>query len=69
MYNVRATGIILIVLLDGMAFGQRRVQLRRRLPAPGRRGVHRLHSCPSRAKSEAKEYLQVGPTEIRYSIA
>jgi len=26
-------------------------------------------SCPSPAKSEAIEYLQVGPTEIRYSIA
>jgi len=26
-------------------------------------------SCPTPAKSEAKEYLQVGPTEIRYSIA
>jgi len=26
-------------------------------------------SCPTRAKSEAKEYLQVGPIEIRYSIA
>jgi len=26
-------------------------------------------SCPTPAKSEAIEYLQVGPTEIRYSIA
>ena len=26
-------------------------------------------SCPTPAKIEAKEYLQVGPTEIRYSIA
>ena len=26
-------------------------------------------SCPTLAKSEAIEYLQVGPTEIRYSIA
>jgi len=26
-------------------------------------------SCPTTAKSEATEYLQVGPTEIRYSIA
>jgi len=26
-------------------------------------------SCPTPAKSEAVEYLQVGPTEIRYSIA
>jgi len=26
-------------------------------------------SCPSPAKNEAVEYLQVGPTEIRYSIA
>ena len=25
-------------------------------------------SCPTPAKSEAIEYLQVGPTEIRYSI-
>ena len=26
-------------------------------------------SCPTPAKSEGIEYLQVGPTEIRYSIA
>ena len=26
-------------------------------------------SCPTPAKSEAIEYLQVGPTEIRHSIA
>jgi len=26
-------------------------------------------SCPTPAKSEAIDYLQVGPTEIRYSIA
>ena len=26
-------------------------------------------SCPTPAKSEAIEYLQVGPTEIRYSVA
>jgi len=26
-------------------------------------------SCPTQAKSVAIEYLQVGPTEIRYSIA
>jgi len=26
-------------------------------------------SCPTPAKSEAIEYLQVGPTEVRYSIA
>ena len=26
-------------------------------------------SCPSPAKNDAVEYLQVGPTEIRYSIA
>jgi len=26
-------------------------------------------SCPTPTKSEAIEYLQVGPTEIRYSIA
>ena len=35
-------------------------------------GVHSLancDSCPTPAKSEAIEYLQVGPTEIRYSIA
>ena len=25
-------------------------------------------SCPTPAKTEAIEYLQVGPTEIRYSI-
>ena len=34
--------------------------------------VHSLanwDSCPTPAKSEAIEYLQVGPTEIRYSIA
>jgi len=35
-------------------------------------GVHSLANwdcCPTPAKSEAIEYLQVGPTEIRYSIA
>jgi len=35
-------------------------------------GAHSLancDSCPNPAKSEAIEYLQVGPTEIRYSIA
>jgi len=26
-------------------------------------------SCPTPAESEAIEYLQVGPTEIRYSVA
>jgi len=26
-------------------------------------------SCPTPAKNEGTEYLQVGPTEIRYSIA
>ena len=26
-------------------------------------------SCPTPAKSEGIEYLQVGPTEIKYSIA
>ena len=34
--------------------------------------VHSLanwDSCPTPAKSEVIEYLQVGPTEIRYSIA
>jgi len=38
---------------------------------PGKLG-HSLanwDSCPIPAKSEAIEYLQVGPTEIRYSIA
>ena len=37
-----------------------------------RSGNHSLancDSCPSPAKSEAIEYLQVGPTEIRYSTA
>jgi len=55
-----------------------------RTSIPGSPRVHRLNrwtteppqhslancdSCPTPAKSEATEYLQVGPTEIRYSIA
>ena len=32
------------------------------------RSLANWDSCPTPAKSEAIEYLQVGPTEIRYSI-
>jgi len=38
-------------------------------PGPPGHSLGNWDSCPTPAKSEAIEYLQVGPTEIRYSIA
>ena len=68
--------------VQSLSFGQQPHQHLHRQPGcrrPGRLLLHHVHrgkhslanwdSCPTPAKSEAIEYLQVGPTEIRYSIA